>query len=447
MFNYLSVTFPNTTLPPTRVYELTLQQNRYQHEVAIIKFRDWGVDYDVVTAGSPIKFSISSYLDVKTFTGYVDHVNLYREPGSNMTEVVALSASYVFKNESQKIYKGLSADAIIQDIASKHNFSAYTVPHPRIYPQVSQAGHTDWEFMVRLAKQSGYSLRTEGTEIYFQPMLYEYTQKRAQAQKFVLRRPADPSGSTLYSFYPTIGENIEYDGDKKSAIAVSGVDLNTATPIAITSQVRNKNTRFSSKSEFFDKYHTHVVALDSEVANHESKAAEDRTIFPYRGTAEIIGSPSIRPDLPIYLDGIGSPYTGFWTVLGTEHRIIEETQNVQRYTTIIHVGTDSLGQSVRGDDGSLILSPDYKASRVIIPGVRQTNIPAKTNLRRTSVAYSPSSNGQFNVANNRGTPAVNSQNLKGPVWSSYKPSASSTPPTNTSTTTFTNRLLGRLPKV
>ena len=125
MFNYVSVTFPNTNLPPVRVYEMTLRQNRYEHEVAIIQFRDWGVDYEVVTAGSPIAFTINNTINFKDFTGYVDHVNLYREPGSSITEVVAVSASYVFKNESQKVYKGLSADAIIEQIAAKYNFSAY----------------------------------------------------------------------------------------------------------------------------------------------------------------------------------------------------------------------------------------------------------------------------------------------------------------------------------
>lgn len=447
MFNYVSVTFPNTNLPPVRVYEMTLRQNRYEHEVAIIQFRDWGVDYEVVTAGSPIAFTINNTINFKDFTGYVDHVNLYREPGSSITEVVAVSASYVFKNESQKVYKGLSADAIIEQIAAKYNFSAYTVPHPRVYPQVAQAGHTDWEFMVRLAKQSGYSLRTQNTEIYFQPMLYDYTQQRSQAEKFTLRRPTDPSGSTLYSFYPTIGESVDYDGNKKAAISISGVDANTASPIAITNQKRNKNTRFSSKAEFFDKYHTHVVALDSEVANHEAKAADDRAVFPYRGTAEVLGAPTVRPDLPVYLDGLGSPYSGYWTVLGTEHRIVEESRNIFKYTTLLHLGTDSLGDAVAWTDGVVISSPNYAPARTIIPGVRQTNAPVSSNLRRTSVAYSPAANGQFGEAKNRSLPKVNKQAIKGPVWAASKPALPLVNTSNTSSSSATKRLLTKVPKV
>lgn len=447
MFNYVSVAFPNTTIPPTRVYQLSLYQNRYEHEVAVIQFRDWGVDYDAVTAGSPISFTINNDNSFRDFVGYVDHINLYREPGSHTTEVVAVSASYVFKNESQKIYKGLSADAIIEQIAAKHNFSAYTVPHPRVYPQVSQAGHTDWEFMVRLAKQSGYSLRTQNTDVYFQPMLYDYTQQRSQAQKFTMRRPTDPSGSTLYSFYPTISENIEYEGEKKSAISISGVDSNTSTPIAITNQKRSKTTKINSKAEFFDKYHTHVVALDPSVANHEAKAADDRTVFPYRGTAEVLGSPNLRPDFPVYLDGLDSPYSGYWVILGTEHQIVEETRNIQRYTTILYLGSDSLGDAVKWTDGTLISAPNYVPARTIVPGVRQTNAPSSHTLRRTSVAYSPIANGQFGKASNRTLPKINKQPIKGPVWAASKPTISTVKPSNKSISATTNRLLTKVPKI
>jgi phage protein D len=446
MFNNVTVSFPNTTLPPVRVYELTLKQSRYQHEIAAIQFRDWNVDYDSVSSGSPITFTINNGLESKIFTGYIDHVTTQNEPGTNITEVVAISSSYVFKNESQKIYKGLSADAIVQQIAEKHSFSCYAIPHPRVYTQVSQAGHTDWELCVRLAKQSGYSLRTEGTELYFQPMLYDYTQRRSQASKFTMRGQANPSGSTLYSFYPILGENVEYDGDKKAAIVISGVDLNTTTSLSIVNQKRNKNTRFNSKAEFFDKFHTHVVATDSQIANYEAKAADDRAVFPYRAVAEVLGNSSLRPDLPVYLDGIGTNYSGYWTILSTEHLIVEESRNVFKYTTVLHLGTDSLGAAVQWTDGALINSPNYAPSRTIIPGVRQTNKPPSSSLRKTSVAYSPSSHGQFSGAKNKPLPLVNKKQVKGPTWAASKPSVPTVTQPNKSSSSYNKRLLTKVPK-
>ena len=205
MFNYVKVNFPNTTLQPEVLYSATLKQNRFQHEMVHLNFRDWGVEYSVISAGSPIHIKFYGTTSSRDFYGYVHHVTPNKTPGKNFVEIVALSASMVMKQPAQKIWTNITADQVIKKIAAKHNFLSKTVPHPRVYPQIAQTGHTDWEFMVRLAKQSGYSLRTENTELYFQPILEEYTNYRSEARKFVQRSVESIDGSTLYSFNPTIG--------------------------------------------------------------------------------------------------------------------------------------------------------------------------------------------------------------------------------------------------
>jgi len=417
VFNYVKVDFPNTSLGPTMVYNLTLYQNRYEHEVAIIQFRDWNVSYDAVQAGSPISFTISSIGNTRTFYGYVHHINLNRDTGTSVTEVTAISASFVMKNQYQQVYKGLSADAIVQQIAKRNNFVCFSVPHPRIYPQVSQAGHSDWEMCVRLAKQSGYTLRTQNTELYFQPMLYDYTNLRSNAPVFTMREANDPNGSTLYSFVPTISESMEYSpGERKAAVAVSGLDHNTLTPISLTKQVRAKTTKNTSSPEFFDRFDTSIVVNDPTVATYESEAAENRNVFPYRGTAEVKGNASLRPDMPVYLQGLGSTYNGYWTILGVEHRVVETERNSQTYTTILYLGTDSLGSAVTWTDGNNVSSPSTSPVRTVIPGVRQTAITPVTKLIKSSLNLGPQSNGYFGVANNRSKPTTNGQLINGPVW-------------------------------
>ena len=105
MFNYVTVTFPNTTVGPSYVYSMQFYQTKYEHEIAVIQFRDWAVRYDVVESGSPIQFTIGNTKTSKTFKGYVHHVNVSRTPGSFLTEIVVLGASMVMKNESQYVYK------------------------------------------------------------------------------------------------------------------------------------------------------------------------------------------------------------------------------------------------------------------------------------------------------------------------------------------------------
>ena len=442
MSNYVSVNFPDTTAGPQTVYSMSFYQNLYEHEVATIQFREWDVDHEVIKEGAPVKFSIIDRGASRTFYGYVHHVSVDRQPGRSITEVTVISASMVMKNESQRVYKNMTADNIINTIAAKNGFACFAVPHPRVFPQVAQAGHTDWEMCVRLAKQSGYSLRTENTELYFQPMLYEYASKRESAPVFTMRDPDNPSGSTLYSFMPVIGQSLEYDGDYKAAVAISGVDSASLKPMAITQQNRAQVTRSRSVPEFFDRYATHVVATNSTVAAYEAQAAEQRNKFPYRATAEVIGDPTLRPDIPVYLTGIGAQYTGYWTILGTEHRIIEEQRNAQLYTTILHLGSDSLGEAIAWTDGKTVPVPNQKPTRTIIPGVRQTVTKPITNLIRTTRDIGPQSKGAFGVATNRNKGVAN-----GAVWKSGSPILSTTYTPPTSVNTLPNKILAGIPTI
>lgn len=417
MFNYIKVDFPDTTASPQYVYYANIYQNRYSHELAVIKFRDWGLEYDAVTPGTPVVLTIYGRNSRREMYGYVHHINPEKTPGKDFTEVVVIGASYWMGKPYQTIYRNITADQVIKKIASKNNFVAYAVPHPRVYPQISQAGHTDWEFMVRLAKQCGYTLRAQNTELYFQPILEDFTNFRASAPKFIMRSMSAPEGSTIYSFRPIIGESVAFDDATKAAVAISGVDQFSKTPLAITKQKRNKKTRKKQQVEFFDHFDSSVVANDVETAGHEADAAEERNTFPYRAVVEVLGDPDLRPDMPVFLEGIGQTYSGYWTILQTEHKIIEEERNRQRYTTILTVGVDSLGNANTWTDNKTIAAPDYAPKRTIIPNKKQTVVVPKTGLSTSSKALTPQSKGTFGSLDNRSKPASN-RSQQAPKWKS-----------------------------
>lgn len=416
MFNYITVDFPETTIQPQVVYRANLLQKRYAHEMVYLYFKDWGVQYDVVKAGSPIHLVITGLHEKRDVYGYVHHINLDRSPGKNFTEVVVIGASFSMRQQAQSVYLDTTADQIIKQIATKHNFVCYAAPHPRVYPQVAQAGHSDWELMVRLAKQSGYTLRATNTELYFEPIMYDYTTKREEAPKFVLRQAGDPLGSTIYSFKPAIGESIPYEDATKGAVAVGGVDTYNSSPVSITRQIRSNKTKVTSQPEFFDIFDTLTVAPDITVAIHEAESAENRNYFPYRGTVEVLGNPNLRPDMPVYLDGIGEPYAGYWVILEAHHHIVEEELNRQRYTTTLVVGTDSLGKAREWSDNKTVLSPEYLAARTIIPNVLQTKVKPKTVLNKKIRYESPSNNGSFGNPQNRAKPSVNGRSNAPAMW-------------------------------
>jgi phage protein D len=416
MFNYITINFPQTTIQPQVIYSASIYQKRYAHELACLYFKDWGVQYDVVKPGSPVHLVIHGLNEQRDLYGYVHHITLDRTPGKNFTELVIIGASFAMKAQAQTIYKNVTADQVIKEIASKYNFVCYSVTHPRVHPQLAQAGQSDWELMVRLAKQAGYTLRAKNTELYFQPIMEDYTNFRTEAPKFIMRPASDPNGSTIYSFKPMIGESIPYEDATKGAVAVNGVDTVNSEPISATQQVRSNKTRVKQQTEFFDRFDTSTVITDNLTANYEAEAAENRNYFPYRAKVEVLGNPNLRPDMPIYLDGVGEPYAGYWVILEATHNVVEEELNRQRYTTTLTVGTDSLGKAVQWTDSKTVLSPDYTPKRTIVPNVLQTKIRPVTVLNKKVTYDSPANTPSFGDPQNRAKPNVNGRSNSPAVW-------------------------------
>lgn len=440
MFRYVNVEFPETDRPPTVVYSAVIKSERYHHESATVYFRDWGVEYEDIVPGTPVRIVFGARFK-REFCGYVHHITPDISPGKNFTEVFIVGASMIMKQPRQAVYTDMTADAVIDKLAKEYKFSSLSIPHPRVYEQIAQTGQSDWSFMVDLAKQCGYSLRAENTELYFQPMLHEFTNSRYTAPYFIMRNANHPAGSTIYSFNPIVGESIPFADAKKGAVAVAGVDKYNKKPLSVTKQKSNKKTRSKQKPEFFDIFNTKVVAPDQEIAKYEAAAAEDRNAFPYRATVEVLGSANLRPDMPIYLSGLGSTYSGFWTILKAEHRIIETEIKRDTYTTILTVGTDSLGESEPWVDGSIVYSPESTQERVIVPNVRQTNKIPKSSLINANGNLTPQIVPGFGKSKNRTKPTKNTKwKVEPPQWKSDTGSLYSAAPEPKKPSYVVNRL-------
>lgn len=402
MFKQIAVKFPDSEVDqPQFIYKAVLYQKIYEHEMLVITYKDWNPYFNSIKPGVPMTASIVGDRTTRSFTGYVHHIQPSVSPGKNYTEVVCIGGSFPMKQASQKVYREHTADQAVRAIAISHGLNFLGVPHKRVFDQISQAGYTGWQMAVRLAKQIGYTLRAENTEIYFEPILNDYQKYRTQCPKFVMRDAGNPKGSNLYSFQPVIGESIDWDGDAKAAVAVNGVDRFSKVPMKQTVQKRNKKTRAVSQEEFFDRFASLVVSPNPEIAKFESEAAEARTSFPYRGSASVLGDPSIRPNIPVYLQGVGETYSGYWTVLGAEHVIVETERNVYTYTTNINIGSDSVGGATRWSDGSLIVAPPDVPARFVSPAVSQSKRKPSSKLVRNKVKTSNRKQGSFGKISNR----------------------------------------------
>lgn len=419
MFNYIEISFPDSVKPPLRVYSATLHQKNYEHEMLSVVFKDWNISYDSIKPGSPVRAEIKGSKIAREFTGYVHHIEPNHSPGTAFTEVVMIGGSFPLKQASQKVYNEFTADQVCRDIAAKHGLAYFGVPHPRIFEQISHTGSTDWQMLVRLAKQIGYTLRTQNTELYFEPILEDFKNYRSEASTFTMRVESDVRGSTLYSFKPIISESIAYDGDDmKAAHAIQGVDRVSKAPVSITKQKRPNKTKAISQYEMFDRFNTTIVAPDPQIAAFEADAAELRASFPYRGMATVLGEPDLRPNMPVFLDGIGTTYSGYWVILGAQHKIVETERAVYTYVTELYIGTDSLGAAQRFG-GELVAFPPTKKVRAVTPGKAQTKKVPKTKLIQNNVLANRKNVASFGKIGNRSKPTAG---LKTPsIWKTTEP--------------------------
>lgn len=382
MSNFASVTIPNSKSQLTRVHNLTHMQQNYEHDFTRVTFRDWAVPATLAKPGLPIKM----LLDGKKFYGYIHDVKSHQNSNKNLTEVSIIGPSYVMRQASQTVYKNVTADQVVRTIAKKYGFSYKTVPHPRVYPHISQAGMTDWQLMVKLAKQCGYFLRAENTSLYFQPLMQDFEDLIYEAKLFSKADGGVKFGNILYSFSPTVGETLAHMGADKAATSVAGVDPRTGKQFKYTKQKRSAATRKISHPELFDRHDTHTVVNDYKTAMHEAFSADDKSRFPYSASAEVIGTSSLRPGMPIYVDGVGAEYSGYWTVLRVEHHVHEQIINDHTYTCELVLGTDSLGQIA---SNTYPIKPSLKPIRLIKPNVKNTKVVESTTLVNVSPTVVP----------------------------------------------------------
>lgn len=411
MFNYVTLEFPLSQKPPQRVSSFTLTQERYAHEVAVVKFRDWDLRKTHINPGEPVKCIIKGKNSSREFVGYIHDIKPEITPGKNFTTLTLIGASYKLKQQRQRVFENTTASAVIKSIAQEYKFSAYVQDHPRVYDQIVQAGHSELQFMARLARQCGYSLRIENTSLYFQDLTSDFTNYRQTATSFYMSGANEPKGSTLYSFNLTLGESVQYADSYKSATQIAGVDPRTKETSILTAQTREETLRETAKTEFFDSYDTKVVAPSYLATLYEASSNQLRQRFAYRARVQVFGTPTVGPDKPVYLTGIGPEYSGYWIVLSAQHQIIETAPNIFQYTTFLEVGADSIGTANVWKDQAILAPSDIKVRR-LIPNSRNVIDATSSILTDGSQAYS---NNGFTMVTNRPNPESES-NVVPYVW-------------------------------
>lgn len=153
-------------LVSARVY-----QNTESHDLLVIRYKGaiGASMFDDIKKGDPVKFTWTSGVNSSVFIGFVHTIERIATYANTFTEVTCINNSSLLKKASKKVYQNVTADAVISEITETlpYGFKALTSNSKYVYPTLPQSGQSYWQFMRQLAKQSGFALRAENTQIIF----------------------------------------------------------------------------------------------------------------------------------------------------------------------------------------------------------------------------------------------------------------------------------------
>jgi len=259
------VQFPNTPKLELFLVGAELHQDIEQHDRLALHFKGKPFYKETsLKSDDPVKFIYTTNNVTEYFYGYVYDVTPLDDNDSNNTDVMCIGASYVMKNTDQKIYKTVTADQVIQKLATKYGMKVVTQRHPRVRSTVVQAGQSDWQLARSLAKQTGFALKAENTTIFFTSKNKIYTKSKQGAPYFkyvdsevigVATKPLKTFG-TVISFSAEISDSSPDIGGKVDRV-ITGYNERTGSVIETTHKLKDFN--FEDKGvvvpneEYFDE--------------------------------------------------------------------------------------------------------------------------------------------------------------------------------------------------
>lgn len=245
-----AVAFPKTPDTEMLLIGAELYQDMEQHDRLVLHFKGKPSLREVsIVSGDPVEFVISTNNVDHKWYGYVYSIDPRDDMDSNNTDIICLGASYILKNTDQKIYSNVTADQVVSKIATKNGMKAVTQRHPRVRKTIVQAGQSDWQLLRRLAKQTGFALKTDGTTIVFVSKNKIFNTRKASAPYFnYVDTPVggtsvkyNRSYGTILAFTPHISDEAPETGSRVDRV-VTGYNQNTGKVIETTHKLKDFST-------------------------------------------------------------------------------------------------------------------------------------------------------------------------------------------------------------
>jgi len=359
-----SVQFYGSTLqiPLLNPNTLTITQQEYAHDTAVMQF--WGGDVEdaALASGTPMALSFGSLGGTRSFYGYVNHATRTNTASSlartltdrNAVTVTCVGASWPMKAVGTQGWSSVTVSQIAEGIASEFHFSTQVAPDKTLWPSRQMSGNTYWQFCVGLAQLIGYTFYVSGTQLVCKPR--NTNPAALPTVTAIYDYKTNPAG--IISFIPTLGANSP-SGGQLATRQLAGV--NPRTTQLVFSQVSGSPSPTSLggvvNSPPFTQVH-HATINSQQEANAVTNGAGALNQLYLTATAQVSGNAMISQGSLVYIQNANGSQNGLWFVTKAVHSLTPTS-----FVTDLTLGRDSLG-------GAPSLS--------ILP---QIQVPAATTLR------------------------------------------------------------------
>ena len=308
--------------------------------------------------GAPVKLSVQQSGpggpvpllsgEVTALETEMDHEGLY-------TIVRGLDHSHrLFRGRRVEAYLQSTAADIVRKVAQRAGIKAGTIAAKGpVLQHVAQDGISDWDFLHRLAVESGVVLSVSGGELHFTPSTDSATAPAgtggAKEDPLVLER-----GVNLVALRGTITS-----ADQVPDVEVRGWDVAAKKAIVAVAQAQTRSAKLPdvdpaalAKKFGSPRYVAPPTAFD-QAAQCDAAAASIASrlggaFAEVEGLAR--GNPKLRAGTAVVLKGAGKPFDGQYTLSSSRHEFSPDTGYLTTFT-VSHESERSLYGVAAGGNG------------------------------------------------------------------------------------------------
>lgn len=328
-FGSADIEFPLSKFDQSiRFRELEIHQDMYEHDLAILRARSKNLDWTTsLYPGTPVKITYRGKRTTgSAFYGYVTHV----KPKAKMVnelfevEIFCVASSRDLRETGQHVWRNKTAPEIAAWIAKRFKYRLVSKQHPFRKPQTMQSGQTYWEFLTRLAKDTGYILRVEGGTMFFLPFEDMVLANVARAPKLMNYERLDEDGQAIprnvLSMQVWGGDtDLSPTKDADDALVVSVPPTGgSITPVREGGRSAVRRRRQPSR---YVKYRSGTVAHTARDAKVLASSHAAMSQIAIDADAAVEGDGYFAPYRPVYVRMRDKSMNQWWIVKSVKHKI------------------------------------------------------------------------------------------------------------------------------